>query len=168
MLLIIKPGSESFVPEVWLALLALFWSASRDLVTRFIDMAVPSIYVTFATSVVVTAMGLVLLPFETWIVPSANALMLLSVASGCLFFAYQFGVIAMRTGEIPVVAPFRYSMMVLALILGYGIWGHVPDPVSIVGICLVCGAGLYMLLLERGSMRRAERSTTITKAQAVS
>lgn len=157
-LLIIKPGTESFVPEVWLALLALFWSASRDLVTRFINAAVPSLFVTFTSSVVVTAMGLALLPFETWIMPSAQALMLLTLAAVCLFFAYQFGVIAMRTGEIPVVAPFRYTMMLQAIALGYFIWGHVPDPVSVLGIIVICGAGLCLLVGERGSMRSPQKT----------
>ncbi len=157
-LLIIKPGTDGFVPEVWLALLALFWSASRDLVTRFIDTSVPSIFVTFTSSAVVTAMGLALLPFETWIVPSAHALILLTVASVCLFFAYQFGVIAMRTGDIPVVAPFRYAMMLQAIVLGYLIWGHVPDPISVIGIGLICGAGLCMLVRERGSMQTPQKN----------
>ncbi len=153
-LLIIKPGSDGFVLQVWLALAALLASASRDLVTRFIDHSVPSILVTFATSGVITVMGLALLPLETWVMPSPNALMLLTAAAVCLFFAYQFGVIAMRIGEISVVAPFRYAMIVMALILSYGIWGHLPDAVSVLGIGLICGAGLYLLVRERGSMRQ--------------
>lgn len=165
-LLVIKPGGESFVPEVWLALLALLASSSRDLVTRFIDHSVPSIFVTFATSGLITLMGLALWPFEIWVVPSSQALMLLTAAAVCLFFAYQFGVVAMRIGEVAVVAPFRYSMIVLALLLGYFIWGYVPDAVSVVGIALICGAGLYLLVQERAGIRKPRPATTTAPVAA--
>lgn len=152
-LLIVKPGTAGFVPEAWLALACLAAAASRDLLTRFIDHSVPSILVTFATSAVITLVGLALLPFETWVMPTPRALWLLLFSAACLFCAYHFGVVAMRIGEIPVVAPFRYASIVLALVLGFAIWGHVPDLVSLLGIALICLAGLYLLFRERGSMR---------------
>ncbi len=36
-LFIVKPGTDSFVPEVWIALTALIFTATRDLATRFVD-----------------------------------------------------------------------------------------------------------------------------------
>lgn len=158
-MLIVKPGTASFVPAAWLALVCLLVTSTRDLLTRFIDHSVPSILVTFATSAAVMLCGLALMPFETWVVPSPGALKLLLFASGCLFVAYHFGIVAMRTGEIPVVAPFRYAAIVLALAFGYGIWGHVPDAISLVGIALICTAGLILLYTERSAARRAQRRT---------
>jgi drug/metabolite transporter (DMT)-like permease len=157
-LMIIKPGTESFVPEAWLALACLVFASTRDLTTRFVDHSVPSIFVTFATSAVIMMAGLALLPFETWPMPTPRALMLLMAAAVCLFFAYHFGIVAMRTGEIPVVAPFRYSSIVMALVLGYAVWGHVPDALSMAGMALVVVAGLYLLYRERASMRRSPAS----------
>lgn len=148
-LLIIKPGTAAFETTAWLALACLAAASTRDLITRFIDHSVPSILVTFATSAVITVCGLALLPFETWVVPTPRALWLILLASGALFVAYHFGIVAMRTGEIPVVAPFRYASIVLALMLGYLIWGHVPDLASLCGIGLICAAGLYLLVQER-------------------
>jgi drug/metabolite transporter (DMT)-like permease len=71
----------------------------------------------------------------------------------------------MRTGEIPVVAPFRYTSVVLALILGFAIWGHMPDALSLTGIALIVLAGLYLLLRERAVMR--ERAETAGTAAAL-
>jgi drug/metabolite transporter (DMT)-like permease len=158
-LLIIKPGSASFVPEIWFALACLIASSTRDLTTRFVDPTVPSIFVTFAASSMVALAGLGLAPFETWVMPSAYALTLIMVASCCLFVAYHFGVVAMRTGEIPVVAPFRYATLLGALVLGYAWWGHVPDPVSGLGIVLIVGAGLFTLYRERKVMRQVRISS---------
>jgi drug/metabolite transporter (DMT)-like permease len=164
-LLIVKPGSAGFVPAAWLALACLLAASTRDLLTRFIDHSVPSILVTFATSGAVMLCGLALMPFETWVVPSPRALKLLLFASGCLFVAYHFGVVAMRTGEIPLVAPFRYASIVLALVLGYAIWGHVPDALSLFGIALICAAGLFLLYAERGLRRHpAARPAAQSKA----
>lgn len=152
-LLIVKPGMDGFVPEAWLVIAALIGSSMRDLVTRFVDHSVPSIFVTFATSAVITLVGLGMMPFETWIMPTPRALWLILLSSVCLFCAYHFGVVAMRIGEIPVVAPFRYTAVVLALILGYAIWGHMPDTISLTGIALIVAAGLYLLYRERAVVR---------------
>jgi drug/metabolite transporter (DMT)-like permease len=148
-LIIARPGSAGFVAEVWIALVALIFTVSRDLTTRFIDAAIPSLYVAVASSAIITLSGFLLLPFEAWIWPSNHALAVLGGASICLYFAYYLGIVAMRTGEIAVVAPFRYSLIVLALILGYVIWGHIPDQLSIAGIVMISGAGLYLLSRER-------------------
>jgi drug/metabolite transporter (DMT)-like permease len=171
-LLIVQPGMEGFVPEAWLVLAALLGSATRDLTTRFVDQSVPSIFVTFATSGTVMLAGLGLMPFENWVVPTPRALSLILLASACLFVAYHFGVVAMRTGEIPVVAPFRYTSVVLALILGFAIWGYVPDALSLTGIALIVLAGLYLLVRERAVLReRAEaagRAAALGKAKVAS
>lgn len=161
-LLIVKPGTEGFVPEVWIALAALAFTATRDLTTRFIDQTVPSLLVATASSGMVTLGGLLLLPFEVWVWPSPTALMLLTGAACCLYVAYYLGVVAMRTGEIPVVAPFRYALVLLALLLGWMIWGHVPDALSLAGIAAICAAGLYLLHRERvaaGARRLAATET---------
>ena len=153
-MLIVKPGTAGFVPAAWLLLFCLLVTSTRDLLTRFIDASVPSILVTFATSAAVMLCGLGMMPFESWVVPSAGALILLLLASCCVFVAYHFGVVAMRTGEIPAVAPFRYAAIVLALVLGYAIWGHVPDAVSLAGMAMICTAGLVFLYAERVAMHR--------------
>lgn len=158
-LMIIKPGSSSFDSSAWLALVCLAAASTRDLTTRFIDHSVPSILVTFATSAVITVCGLALLPFESWVVPTPRALWQLLFASCCLFVAYHFGIVAMRTGEIPVVAPFRYASIVLALILGFAVWGHVPDVLSLIGMAVVVMAGLFLLFNERRGFRMAAAPT---------
>jgi len=161
-LLIIKPGTGAFGTEILLALACLLASSTRDLTTRFIDHATPSMLVTFAASAMVMLAGLTLLPFETWLVPSPRASALILVTAACLFVAYYFGVIAMRTGEIPVVAPFRYTSILGALVLGYAIWGHVPDNISLAGMALVVAAGLYLLYRERAVMRSSPRRTQVS------
>jgi len=156
-LLIVKPGTSGFAPAAILALIALAAAAARDLTTRFVDHSIPSIFVTCTTSAVIMLSGLALMPFEAWVMPSTRAVWLIMFASVCLFVAYHFGVVAMRTGEIPVVAPFRYASVLFALGIGYAVWGYVPDAMSLVGIALIVLAGLFLLYHERSAAKaRAE------------
>lgn len=153
-LLIIRPGAEGINAHVWIALAALLFTSIRDLTTRFIDPSVPSLYVAFASSVLIALGGLPLLLVETWVMPSPKAWLLLALASTAVFFAYYLGIVAMRIGEIAVVAPFRYSTILLALLLGYLLWGFVPDAISLGGIAIVIGSGLYLLRRERAVLAR--------------
>lgn len=162
-LFVIKPGTGSFVPEVWIGIAALLFTATRDLTTRFIDPTVPSLLVAVASAGIITigGVGLALSSFDApWVKPGATAMLLLLCAAMCLYFAYYFGIVAMRVGEIAVVAPFRYALILEALLLGYLIWGHVPDQWSVLGIAVVVAAGLYLLHLEQAASRSAALART--------
>jgi drug/metabolite transporter (DMT)-like permease len=74
---------------------------------------------------------------------------MMTISAACLFVANTAMIMALRTGEIAVVAPFRYTPVPLSLALGYWWWGDVPDALAWVGIALVVGAGLYTLQRER-------------------
>ena len=62
----------------------------------------------------------------------------------------------MRTGEIAVVAPFRYSMIVWAIAGGLPRLGRGAGPASWVGIAIVSPAGLYTFLREQHLARIAQ------------
>ena len=59
--------------------------------------------------------------------------------------AYYLAVVAMRSGDISVIAPFRYTALVFALLLGWLVWGEVPNTLAWTGIALLVVAGLYMV-----------------------
>jgi drug/metabolite transporter (DMT)-like permease len=107
-------------------------------------------------SVVSTLTGLFILPFDTaWVMPSPFAWTLMVISAAFIFVATTFMTVGLRTGEIAVVAPFRYVPVPLALLLGFWLWGDVPDAAAWLGIALVLGAGLYTLHRERASLKRA-------------
>ncbi len=152
--LIVKPGG-GFGDAGYLVLLSLLCTTTRDLSTRGIPKHIPSIYVAAAGSVVSTMTGFVILPFDTaWTFPSPFAWMLMVASAAFVFVATTFMTVGLRTGEIAVVAPFRYVPVPLALLLGYWLWGDVPDWIAALGIALVLGAGLYTLHRERASLKR--------------
>jgi drug/metabolite transporter (DMT)-like permease len=153
-LFVIQPTGQGFNWFSVVALMATLLHATRDLMTRFIAGEVPSIVVTLATAVVVTVMAGVALLGVGWQPVSTIDLALLVGAAVFLIGGYHFIIVAMRSGEASVVAPFRYTAILWSLILGYGVWGDVPNVHASVGIIMLVGSGLYMIRREARLRRR--------------
>ena len=64
-------------------------------------------------------------------------------------FAYNALTIAMRTGEVAVVTPFRYTRLVFAMILGVAVFHERPDALTLAGSALIVASGLYTLTRSR-------------------
>jgi drug/metabolite transporter (DMT)-like permease len=63
----------------------------------------------------------------------------------------------MRSGDIGVVAPFRYTSLLWAIGLGFVAFGDLPDGWTVVGAGVVVASGIYTLLRER-ALRQAARA----------
>jgi prepilin-type N-terminal cleavage/methylation domain-containing protein len=74
---------------------------------------------------------------------------LLAAASIFLAAGYHLITLAARAGDLTVIAPFRYSGLLFALIAGATIWGEWPNALGWVGIALLIAAGLWLLRQER-------------------
>ena len=61
----------------------------------------------------------------------------------------MFAVDFMRHGDIAVVAPFRYVVILWAIVVGYVVWREVPDLAMILGTALVIASGIYTIHRER-------------------
>lgn len=148
-LIIIRPGTSAFTVWSLVALLGVAFSMLRDLSTRGISGRFPTIFlvVLSAGTVTLSAAGFALV--ETWVMPSARVLLLLACAALFLIGGYYFIVDAMRHGEVAVVAPFRYSVILWAIISGLAVFGEAPDTLALVGTAIVTAAGLYTFLRER-------------------
>ena len=76
--------------------------------------------------------------------------LLMMMGAGLFSASGQFCMInAVRSAEMSVVAPFRYVAMIWALLLGYGIWQHIPDGWSLLGLLAISAAGIYTFHRER-------------------
>ena len=162
-MIVVQPGFDGFNAFSLLALLSVVMAATRDLVTRRIPEAVPSMAVSAVTALMVTLLGGVLTAAGgKWVPLTAVTTGWLLAASVLLVIGYHFIILAMRKGEISFVAPFRYTALVWALALGYLAFGEVPGPAMIVGAAIVVLSGLYALYREQaaGRGRPAAESTS--------
>ena len=149
-LMVIQPRLDAFNGYAWLCLFATALHAVRDLVTRRIAADVPSIGITLATAVAVTVMAGLMSLLQGWAPLSARQFALLAAAAAFLAAGYHLIIRATRTGELSRVSPFRYSGLLMAVALGWAVWGEVPNPMAWAGIALVIAAGLYLLRHPRG------------------
>ena len=71
-------------------------------------------------------------------------------------FGYYAVVAAMRLGEVSVVAPFRYTRLVFALLVAMIFLGERPSLTTLIGAAIVVGSGLYAFARERSRRIRQE------------
>lgn len=154
-MLIVRPGPDGFDHWSLVALVSVAFVVLRDLSTRQLTKAVPSSTVAIAASASVTVTALILSLIEGWVMPSAAHLALLAGAAASLVVGYNYVVMVMRVGDLGFVAPFRYSSLVVALILGWLIFGSFPDALTLAGAALVVGSGIFTLWREQ-RVRRAQ------------
>jgi drug/metabolite transporter (DMT)-like permease len=148
-LIIVRPGGAAFNPYSVLALLSILFGVARDLLTRAMDASLPSLLIAGTSSAAVTLASLGFVAFETWGWPASTPLLLLVGSSTALVAGQYWLITAMRTGEIAAVAPFRYSVILWAVLAGYLVWREAPDTASWIGIAVVTAAGIYTFLREQ-------------------
>jgi drug/metabolite transporter (DMT)-like permease len=161
-LMIIRPGLAGFEPAALLVLISVCAVATRDLVTRRIDVAVSSGVVSFQGFAALIPAGAAML-LVSGTAPAAvswgqGALLLVAVGFGAL--AYYGIVQAMRIGDAAAVTPFRYTRLLFSLLVGVAVFGERPDAMTLLGATLVIGTGLYTFLREHRLARAARRRAT--------
>ena len=149
-LIIVRPGLEGFSKFAVFSLISVAFSAVRDLATKRIPLEVPSLLMTLLTTVTVTITGAVILvPLGGWSPLSSGSVGLLGLAAVLVLIGYQCVIMAMRAGDISAVAPFRYTALLWAMLLGYFIFGDVPDGPMTIGATIIVLSGLYTFYRER-------------------
>lgn len=153
-LMVLRPGGAAFDASLVFAVLATVGFAGRDLATRAAPPAVSAHQLGTLGFVMVTLAGAIILAVSEvpMTVPSSRAAGLLALTAIVGVTAYSALTRAMRSGEVSVVAPFRYVRLVFALILAFALFGERPDAVTLTGAALIVGSGVYTLV--RGRPRR--------------
>lgn len=148
-LLIIQPGGDGFMPASLWAVAAVIFFVIRDMATRYIDPRLPAVSINLVTSASVMVMGFILAFFQDWVILTPQALALLGLSACFLTMGYLAVTVAMRSGDVSVTSPFRYSIVLWALGIDAIVFGNRPDLTMIVGLTIVVASGIYMIVRER-------------------
>ena len=147
-LIILRPGAESFQWALLLPLLAALVNALRDVLTRRLARTETSIAILFWSNIILMIGGFATLPFG-WSPVTGDAA-LWFVAAGIFNGSAHFCIIeALRTGEASVVAPIRYTALLWAALLGFIVWGELPEIWLWAGAAVIVASSLYMIRAER-------------------
>jgi drug/metabolite transporter (DMT)-like permease len=68
-----------------------------------------------------------------------------------MMLGHMFTFLAYRNASAQAVAPFYYAFMIWAVVLGFMIFGDVPNLLSTCGMALILASGLGIVYLERRS-----------------
>lgn len=147
-LVIIRPGSSDFNPWFLVGLLVVVAIVVRELATRNIPIETPSVVVSLSTAVAITTMGGLGSAVQGW--GELTGVQLGRLVGAALFLAigYLGSVITVRTGDLSFSAPFRYTIMLFAIVLQIVVFDDVPDALTFVGTALIAGAGVYAFRRE--------------------
>lgn len=147
-LLILRPTPSGFDATAVFAILGMIGFAGRDLMTRASPPEVSATQLGILGFLMVFIAGVVITMFESAPIsaPSVPALTMLMGTGLAGLMGYSALTKAMRTGEVSVVAPFRYSRLLIALVFAYLIFGERPDALTLIGATLIVGSGVYTLV----------------------
>lgn len=153
-LIVLRPGPDGFTGAALSVVASVVFAAVRDLCTRRIDPTVPSLFISVITATVITLTGAVMIvPLGGWQPMSMASVGILAGASLLLLVGYQCIVLAMRNGEIAIVAPFRYTSLIWSIGIGILFFSEEPDAWMITGVAVIVASGLYTFARE--NRRRA-------------
>lgn len=147
-LVIVHPGGELFTPAVLLPFgSALCFSFYQILTRKLSEYDSPTTSNFFAGLVNTVAISL-LVPFF-WHVPSFEHVLFMLALGACGMTAHLFLTQAFRQAAPALLAPFGYCQIVFAGLLGFLVFGHTPELITLVGIVLICCSGLGAVWLQQ-------------------
>jgi len=146
-LIMVRPGSGVFDPAAAVALGATVLYALAMIFIRSLGRSESTGAIAFYYTLLCSVIGAAFLPFQ-WITPEpldAVLLVVIGLIGGCgqLLITSAF-----RNAPAAVIAPFDYVSMLYVSLIGYAVWGDVPDHALLIGAVIVIASGLYILHRE--------------------
>jgi drug/metabolite transporter (DMT)-like permease len=149
-LVVVRPGAGTFEPFSMLPVATAFAYALLMLSARLVDpresVWTLLLYLT-GTSAIMSAC---IVPF-VWIALRPEHLWLffaiaLAGTTGMTMITQAF-----RFAPASVIAPLDYTALIWATILGWFLWGEIPDVMTYAGAAIIIASGIYIILRERKS-----------------
>ena len=148
-MMIVRPGVDGF--NIWslYALGSVLGVTIRDLITRRLSPGVSGMTVTLGTTVAVMAAAGMASLTQEWAPISSHSWVSICASAIFVSVGYFSSIQAMRTGEVSFIAPFRYTGLVMAMMIGFFIFGEVPRVLTLIGAAIVMATGLFTFYRER-------------------
>jgi drug/metabolite transporter (DMT)-like permease len=148
-LLVVRPGASIFQGAAFFALISATLYAVFQILTRMLhgdDPRVTLFYPALIGTLVTTpALLLLEVPLAMTAV-DAGMLVLVGVLGTTGHFMF---IRAFRSAPASALAPFTYSQLVWAVLLGWLAFGQFPDRYALGGIAIIAGSGLLLAWHER-------------------
>ena len=145
--LAMRPSAATVTLPALIALTGSIFFALLMIVTRVLHETPNTVLV--AGQIVGTLLfGAVIAPFG-WITPSPRDFALLSLFGVVSIFALACVNRSLKLAPASVVVPYQYTIIVWAIVLGYVVFGDVPDAFTLSGAFIIIASGLYIFWREQ-------------------
>ena len=156
----LRPGAEAVQWAALFPLGASLAGAFRDLTTRQMAGRETSVSIMcFSTAVIVLA-GLCTWPFG-WAPLVLEDLGLMALSGMLVGGAHFLLIERFQWAEAALLAPFKYTNMIWAVLFGFVIWGDLPDAWTMTGATIVIVGGLYIIRRESRRQTPAGRAPVV-------
>ena len=147
-MIIIRPGMGIVHWAVILPLItALFW-ANYQITTRILsrtDSALTTLFYTAAGGLFFTTIAVWL----DWVTPTFKQWLIFACIGFLGTMGHYFLIKAFELAPASMLAPFNYTSLLWSILLGYVIFGDLPDKWTIAGVVIIILSGLYIIQRER-------------------
>jgi drug/metabolite transporter (DMT)-like permease len=154
-LIIVRPGTEVFTPYALLPVGMAMCNALYQVLTRKVaGQEHPLTSLVWGALVGAVLMSAVA-PFH-WQAPAvAWHWLLLAVIGVCASIGHYLLIRAYDYASATLLAPFTYTAIVWAVLLGFVLFGQLPDGWSVAGMLIIVASGLFLAGRQRLAVRRA-------------
>ena len=158
-LVMLRPGLGVFQLAALSALASVVFYALLMITTRAFKRSESIAALMLYPQLGMSFIGILAVPF-VWVTPSLADLGLFAVAGMFGSVGVMCITQAFRLAPAAVVTPFEYSALLWATLLGFLLWGDLPDPVTLAGAAIVVACGLYIIYRETATTGRAPEQVT--------
>jgi len=155
----LRPGSGVFQWISLVVLASVVFYALLMITTRALKSSESSATLMLYPQIGMSLTGVICAPFF-WSPPGLADIGLFAVAGlfgsvGIMCLTHAF-----RLGPAALITPFEYSALIWATLLGYLLWGELPDSYTLIGAAIIVASGLYIVSRERIRVMRPQSKLT--------
>jgi drug/metabolite transporter (DMT)-like permease len=147
--LALRPSPASFTLPALIAVGGSLFFAVLLVTTRMLRSTAQMVLIS-GQLVSTLVFGAVMAPFG-WANPSRLDFLLLVLFGVLSVVALACVNRALKLAPASVVVPYQYTTIIWAIVLGYAVFGDVPDLFMLAGAAIIIAAGLYIFWLEQRS-----------------
>jgi drug/metabolite transporter (DMT)-like permease len=147
-LIILRPGLGAVQPMALLALICSVMFALYQILTRIVSRADPPLTTLFYTALVGVGGLTVIIPFY-WTIPDVQGWALFGMVAALGASGHFLLIKALQLAPASTLQPFSYTILIWATLIGFLVFGNLPDLLTVVGAIVITSSGIYSFARER-------------------
>jgi drug/metabolite transporter (DMT)-like permease len=147
-LIIIRPGFNNIDSGTIYAISAGAIYALYVVATRKLSGSAPPLVTLTFTALLRAVIMSAWVPFE-WVAPNSFGCSLMAATGACAALGHFLLIKAFDHAPASVLAPFGYSEIIMAAIIGFVVFGDFPDAIIWLGVGVITLSGIYISMRER-------------------